>query len=288
MRIKVKHTTTYRYDEPPRRMVQLLRLTPDNYEGQTVNDWLIDLNCDADLVRSRDAYGNITHLMTVESPPEQVEIMATGDVDTLETHGVVSGLNEPLPPLVYCRPTDLSKVNEKILAFAQEVAGDKHGLEAVHALNVALHEHVTFQTGITDAYTTAAQAFDRGAGVCQDLSHLYCAMARALGYPARYVSGHLLRQDGENDQPAAHAWAEAHVENLGWVAFDPAHGISADEHYVRIAAGADYRSAAPIVGTRFGGGTEFLSVTTSTRGSRLKQSQSQTSGGSSQSQSQNQ
>ena len=53
MRIKVKHTTTYRYDEPP-SMVQLLR-QPDNYEGQTVNDWLIDLNCDADLVRSRDA-----------------------------------------------------------------------------------------------------------------------------------------------------------------------------------------------------------------------------------------
>src|SRR3546814_2710912 len=63
---------------------------------------------------------------------------------------------------------------------------------------------------------------------------------------ARYISGHLLRQDGAELQEAAHAWAEAHVPGLGWVAFDPANGICADEHYVRVAAGLDYRDAAPV------------------------------------------
>jgi transglutaminase-like putative cysteine protease len=133
-------------------------------------------------------------------------------------------------------------------------------------------------------HTTAVQAFERGAGVCQDLAHLFCGAARAVGMPARYVSGHLFRRDGQNNQLAAHAWAEAYIDDLGWVAFDPAHGISADDHYVRIAVGADYRSAAPLVGTRLGGGGEELEVSAVTSGKRLKQSQSQKAGAMSQSQ----
>src|SRR3546814_20969809 len=80
-------------------------------------------------------------------------------------------------------------------------------------------------------------------GVCQDLAHVFIAAARSQGMATRYISGHLLRQDGAELQEAAHAWAEAHVPGLGWVEFDPANGICADEHYVRVAAGLDYRYA---------------------------------------------
>src|SRR3546814_10899692 len=66
-------------------------------------------------------------------------------------------------------------------------------------------------------------------GVCQDLAHVFIAAARSQGMAARYISGHLLRQDGAELQEAAHAWAEAHVPGLGWVAFDPANGRS-EEH----------------------------------------------------------
>src|SRR3546814_11435591 len=77
---------------------------------------------------------------------------------------------------------------------------------------------------------------------------------------ARYISGHLLRQDGAELQEAAHAWAEAHVPRLGWVAFDPANGICADENYVCVAAGLDYRDAALVAGACYGGGVETMSV----------------------------
>jgi transglutaminase-like putative cysteine protease len=81
-----------------------------------------------------------------------------------------------------------------------------------------------------------------------------------LSIPSRYISGHLLRQDGQNFQEASHAWAESYVEGLGWIAFDAANGICADEHYVRVAVGLDYRDAAPVSGARYGGGLETLSV----------------------------
>jgi transglutaminase-like putative cysteine protease len=61
-------------------------------------------------------------------------------------------------------------------------------------------------------------------------------------------------------QEAGHAWAEAYVENLGWVGFDAANGISTTDAHVRVAMGLDYLGAAPVRGTRFGGGGETLTV----------------------------
>ncbi|RXV69627.1 transglutaminase family protein [Burkholderia stabilis] len=49
-------------------------------------------------------------------------------------------------------------------------------------------------------------------------------------------------------QPAGHAWAEAYVEGLGWVGFDPFMNRCPDERYVRIAVGLDYRDAQPVTG----------------------------------------
>src|SRR5262249_41703089 len=98
------------------------------------------------------------------------------------------------------------------------------------------------------------------AGVCQDYAHVFLAAARHIGIPARYVSGYFLRADGENQQEAGHAWAEAYLPDLGWVAFDPANGISTTDAHVRVAIGLDYLGAAPVRGVRFGGAGESLAV----------------------------
>jgi transglutaminase-like putative cysteine protease len=92
------------------------------------------------------------------------------------------------------------------------------------------------------------------------LAHVFIAAARVVGIPCRYVSGHLLRSDGANEQEAGHAWAEAHVSGLGWVGFDPANGICPTEAHVRVGIGLDYLGAAPVRGTQIGGSEEKLAV----------------------------
>ena len=108
--------------------------------------------------------------------------------------------------------------------------------------------------------TTAAEAFALRRGVCQDLTHIFIAAARCLGMPARYIGGYFHRVDGVTQQEAGHAWAEAFVPELGWIAFDPANGICTTDAHVRVAAGLDYLGAAPVRGTRYGGGGEQLAV----------------------------
>ena len=62
------------------------------------------------------------------------------------------------------------------------------------------------------------------------------------------------------DQDATHAWAEAHVDDLGWVGFDVSNGMSPDERYVRIAVGRDARDASPNEGMRMGAAQEQMIV----------------------------
>ena len=105
-----------------------------------------------------------------------------------------------------------------------------------------------------------AEAFALKRGVCQDLSHVFIAASRSLGIPARYVGGYFCRNDGEGEQDAGHAWAEAFVPDLGWVAFDTANGLCPTDAHARVAVGLDYLGAAPVRGMRYGGGTETLAV----------------------------
>ena len=129
----------------------------------------------------------------------------------------------------------------------------------LHELSAHILSTVEYRTGATGVDTNAEQAITAGAGVCQDHAHIFVAAARSMGYPARYVSGYLMMDDRVH-QDASHAWAEVHVEALGWVGFDISNGISPDRRYVRVATGLDYRDAAPISGVRFGAGGEAMSI----------------------------
>jgi transglutaminase-like putative cysteine protease len=264
MRISISHATTYHYLTPPTGVTQILRLTPRNHDGQYVVGWRIELSDDCQLHQHEDAFGNITHAFTAERPFSELTVTVEGEVETHDMHGVVSGAVERFPPALFLRETSLTQPDAAITEFAHNTraSAGKSGdtLALLHALLKELNREITFDTDPTHSATTAAEAFALRRGVCQDLTHIFIAMARQLGIPARYIGGHFYRADGVTAQDAGHAWAEAHVENLGWVGFDPTNGISTTDAHVRVAAGLDYLGAAPVRGTRYGGGGETLKV----------------------------
>ncbi|HET7382594.1 MAG TPA: transglutaminase family protein [Pseudolabrys sp.] len=262
MRIRISHATTYAYDTPPTGVTQLLRLTPRDHDGQHVVSWRIDLSEDCLLHQHEDSFGNVTHSFTAGGPFNKLLVEVAGEVDTQDTDGLVSGAVERFPPQLYLRETSLTQTDAAIIDFAQatRAATDGDTLILLHALLTALNREIAFDTDPTHAATTAAEAFSLRRGVCQDITHIFVAAARALGVPARYVGGHFHRADGVTAQNAGHAWAEAYVENLGWIGFDPTNGICITDAHVRVAVGLDYLGAAPVRGTRFGGGGETLTV----------------------------
>jgi len=276
MRIQISHETVYRYETPASGVIQTLRLTPRNHDGQYVVDWRIDVSENCQLDQHEDAFGNITHVFTAEGPFEELRVLVEGEVDTQDTNGVVQGAIERFPPSLYLRETPLTGFDPAIVEFAKAAQARTDGdvLKVVHVLLERLHEEMAYDTSPTQVTTTAAEAFALKRGVCQDLTHIFIAAARSLAIPARYIGGHFHRADGVSQQEAGHAWAEAYVQNLGWVAFDPANGLCATDAYVRVACGLDYLGAAPVRGTRYGGGAEAMEVAVRVNGDQW-QSQSQ-------------
>jgi len=262
MRIRITHATTYRYDTPPKVVTQLLRLTPRNHDGQYICSWRVDLSQDCLLHQHEDAFGNIAHAFTAEGPFAELSVAVEGEVETQDTHGLVSGAVERFPPGMYLRETELTQADAAIKELANSTRADTDGdtLALLHNLLNALNREIVFDTDPTHVATTAAEAFALRRGVCQDLTHIFIAAARELGVPARYIGGHFYRVDGVTAQDAGHAWAEAYIENLGWVGFDATNGISTTDAHVRVAMGLDYLGAAPVRGTRFGGAGETLTV----------------------------
>ena len=261
MRLSVHYTTAYHYSEPPRRIIQLLRVTPPSFAGQTVLNWRVNVDCDAQLREDRDGYGNVTHMLYIERPIGHLAVSVEGLVLTENKAGLVLGLPHDLPPQVFLRTTPLTRSGAAIERFADETLSSAGStLDRLHALAARLHAELRFDTEATAVDTSAEQAASAGHGVCQDFTHIFIAVARRIGIPARYVSGHLFRRDGQHVQEAGHAWAEACIEDLGWTAFDPVNGICTDEAYIRVACGLDYQDAAPVAGARSGGGEEELKV----------------------------
>jgi transglutaminase-like putative cysteine protease len=261
MRLKIRHETHYGYGKPANSAVQILRLTPRSHDGQFVRRWRVEIDADCRLHRSDDAFGNITHTFTVDGPVKSMKIVAEGEVDTSDTGGFLIGTVERFPLGLWLRDTALTRVEPELRRYARQIAGGEGGdqLATLHALMARIHADIRFIIGETTAETTAIQAFRQKAGVCQDLAHVFIACARSLGIPARYAGGYYLRTD-THDQDAGHAWAEAHLDGLGWLGFDPANGVCTTNRYVRVSVGQDYLDAAPIRGARIGGDDEHLAV----------------------------
>jgi transglutaminase-like putative cysteine protease len=258
MRLKISHRTEYRYDTPVQYALQRLRLVPRGGRTQTVHSWSLKVEGAKEEARFVDHFENDTRLVSISGDATTIGIDAWGEVETFDTSGVFGEHRGFAPLWLFQHETPLTTAGEGIRALAASI-GQGQDIDRLHRLMGAIEAKVAYTTGATHAGTTAEEALKQGSGVCQDHTHVFAAAARLLGFPARYVSGYLMMNETV-DQAASHAWAEAHVAGLGWVAFDASNGISPDERYVRMAVGRDYRDATPVSGIRFGWAEEQLAV----------------------------
>ncbi|WP_194097750.1 transglutaminase family protein [Marivivens aquimaris] len=258
-KLHIIHRTTYSYDEPVPFGLQQLRVTPKGTRNQTVLEWDIQVEGGKVELSYEDHHQNHVTLVSFEPNTTQVTLVSQGVVEIVDTHGVYGPHSGNAPCWLFENQTPLTKPGAGCRSILSKTDGEVGTLDWLHALSAAILESVAYETGRSDAMTTAEDAISAGHGVCQDHTHIFLACCRHAGVPARYVSGYLLMDD-RIEQEATHAWAEALVPSLGWVGFDISNGISPDTRYVRVATGLDYNDAAPISGTRFGGASEELIV----------------------------
>ncbi len=250
MRISVRHVIVQEFAPPARSVIQLMRLRPRPSESQHVMSWSIEADVDCQVREQQDAFGNFVQTLDADGPLQKLTVTARGEIDTFDTAGVLRGDWERFSTDVYLRDTDLTECDPDLRMFAREaIKGFKTELDKPHFLMRAVDEIMSFEPA-ESAPASAIEAFKAKKGSSGEMAHVFIAAARSVGLPARFVSGYLASEsDGAEaaaDTSDLRGWAEAYVEGLGWIGFDPSICLCMHDGHVRLAAALDYLGAAPL------------------------------------------
>ncbi len=251
MHLKIRNDIRFTFAAPARNLTVLLRLSPRSHEGQHVTDSRIDADIDCSLRVGQDAFGNVTHSFSAAGPLDGFTVTSVCQVETYDAAGMVRGGAERLPVDIFLRETELTALDAGLRQFAgRATAAEAEPLGKLHALMQAIHGEIAWaevppEPGAPVIAPTAAQAFAAKTGDAASHAHIFCAAARHLGLPCRHVTGYLLRDTIDaGSGSAAHAWAEAYVNRLGWIGFDSVAKLCPNGHHVRVATGLDALGAA--------------------------------------------
>lgn len=262
MVLTIQHTTTYRFDEAVPYALQRLRMRPATGPGQNVESWQLSITGGRIEASYEDGFGNLTDLVRLYPDVTEVQISAQGKVHVSDHNGVYGAHQGYAPIWLFEQSSPLTAAGNgtrQLAASLRTETAEMDDVASLHYMATEIGKIVAYEKGTSTVNTTVEQAISAGKGVCQDQAHVMIAVARQLGFPARYVSGYLLMDDVA-EQEASHGWCEAFVGGLGWVGFDVANEVCPDSRYVRLATGRDYSDAAPLKGLRHGNGAENLQV----------------------------
>jgi transglutaminase-like putative cysteine protease len=269
-RVRVVHRTGYRYAVPVTSSYNEVRLTPRTDLRQNVVVDRLETTPSTRSYRFTDYWGTVVTSFDLHAPHTQLQVVASSVVETadpvqpvrsaswaeLRSDRLTDRFVEFLEPTGY-----VSRTNE-IVARAHALARRLDPADAVIEVSRWVHETMTYQPGATAVHTSALDAWEDRAGVCQDFAHLTLALLRVAGVPCRYVSGYLHpRADAglrEVVVGESHAWIEAWTG--GWWGYDPTNAIEVGERHVWVATGRDYADVPPLKGIISGGESSALAV----------------------------
>ncbi len=269
MRLQIRHTTTFTYDEPISEAYTEMRLSPMETGGQRCLRFRLSTEPKGEVMAYSDRYGNLVHHFDTLQSHDRVVVTAISEVETSDRF-LDPGELSPLDEFDYLSPTRYTPTDDEIVRLAREhvVPGDRS--ETVTRLMNAVYNSMKYEPGATDVKTTAAESLRLRRGVCQDFAHVMLAACRSIEIPARYVSGYLYnpglieeRREAGMIIPtnaASHAWLDVYLPDEGWISIDPTHTCWQTASYVRVAIGRDYADVSPTKGIYKGTAAEKLSV----------------------------
>ena len=273
MRITVEHRTQLSYSDDVVESVMDSRLGPRTDEHQRWISFDLRVEPAASVRRYNDGFGNAAHLITIARPHRTIDVVMRGEIETtladpFQPPGARPTALGPGDSIDFLSPSPLIPRLPELVALAQPFAG-KPAFETVQELMHLVHERLDYRPDVTTVETSVTEVLTHSSGVCQDFAHVLIGLCRAIGIPARYVSGYIL-VGADPDAPkrgaaASHAWVEAFTPTHGWRGFDPTNDVLASEHHVKMAVGRDYHDVPPTRGTFRGVADEELAVEVATK-----------------------
>ncbi|MEM6551457.1 MAG: transglutaminase family protein [Planctomycetota bacterium] len=283
MRYQVQHETEYRYSQPVTLGHSSLHLRPRPVDRQRCLAMAIDISPRPAVMTERtDYFGNPVDYFIVQQHHQAMTISTRCTIEVDRVEPLIDGVSKPWETVRDSLRSDTSPAgldayqhtfDSALAAGTPEFAGyaaesfppGRPILDGARDLTQRISDDFTFDPTTTNVATPVKQVFEQRSGVCQDFAHLMIALLRALGLPARYVSGYL-RTYPPPGQPrlqgvdASHAWVGVYCPDFGWADFDPTNNKLVASDHITVAWGRDYADVAPVKGLVLGGDEHYLSV----------------------------
>ena len=269
-RLRIVHTSTFRYADPVVASYNEARMTPLSLPGQSVLETRLEIQPQTWSHDFRDYWGTHVTAFEVIAPHRSLVLTAEHVVEVAErpapaqsvTWDVLRGPEVRDRLAEHLGTTDATDVPEEVVSLARAAAEGLEPAAAPEAVCRALRDEMEYIPGVTTVHTPAAEAWASRTGVCQDMAHLVLGALRAIGVPARYVSGYLHPDSsgevGTTVTGESHAWVEWWAGE--WYGYDPTNRVPAGEHHVVLARGRCYDDVAPLRGIYAGAQTQDLVV----------------------------
>jgi transglutaminase-like putative cysteine protease len=267
MLLRIHHETKLSYSAPVTETVFEARMAPPTDEDQTALRYRLTIAPAAQVTSYRDGFGNRVDLFNVATPYRDLTIRATSFVRThrrdvarrLEGVGWPGEGAAAVEALEFLGPSPLVDQSPALDEFVATLTRPEGMLAGIlERLVEAVAGRLIYEKRVTTARTPLGEALGLGRGVCQDFAHLFLGACRALGLPARYVSGYV-NHPGEI---ATHAWCQVWAgDRVGWVDVDPTARVFPGDDHVVTAVGRDYSDVPPNRGVWKGRAEESIAVT---------------------------
>jgi len=271
-RLRISHVTGFTYDGSAAASYNEARMTPMTLPHQITLFSQVEVapTAAASTWRYIDYWGSQVTVFDLQRLHQQLKVSATCLVETSEPHPVAApvdwvGLRSQSTVDSWAElltDTERTRIDEVLVTKAQEIAADAPPREAALAISAWVRDEVAYVPGSTGVQTGAQEAWELRKGVCQDIAHLTAGLLRAVGLPARYVSGYLHpkpdAQVGETVEGQSHAWVEWWCG--GWEGYDPTNGVPTGPRHVVVARGRDYADVTPLKGVYHGAPASHLGV----------------------------
>ena len=263
-RLRIKHMTGFNYGGDVTASYNEARMLPISSEGQVVLYSTIDVSPMSSQHNYVDYWGSRVSSFEVLTPHKELSLTATSLVEVRPRDHPTESLTWDELAAKADSSTTLVENSEQtrrtmppaeVVAIAEEIVERvENPCDAALEICTAIGNAVTYVSGVTGVHTTAAEAWEHRTGVCQDITHLALGALRAVGIPARYVSGYLHPKPdaaiGETIAGESHAWVEWFCGD--WRGFDPTNLIDIGDRHVTVGRGRDYNDVPPLRGVYAG------------------------------------
>ncbi|HEX8546149.1 MAG TPA: transglutaminase family protein [Cytophagaceae bacterium] len=273
VQFKIRHVTTYRYDNYVQNIKNIIKLYPVEDSHQQLISQEIKVTANPYISVSHDGFGNKFGMFSLRGSFNELSIDSEVVVSTVERDVVadvcrtwqnwddVNLLSIDNSFQVFLNQKDFIGIKEIISVVQSFNVRSKMPFQVIKEFNSYIYHNFHYNTGVTSVFTTLAQVWNMKAGVCQDFAHILIVMLRLINIPARYVSGYICpNKNGMRGDGASHAWVEAYLPYYGWLGVDPTNNCLVNEKHVRLAVGRDYNDISPVKGEFWGTANQYLTV----------------------------